>query len=261
MKKINIDPNEIIKIEAADDDDDEQCADTSKSKTKETENTASSDTGIKIASVTGATETSITAGTSQPATANTGESIVCQTAPLSSAPSPLQTSTPATPSSLPVLSPFPKDEASNSSASTLHSEPTDTKINDTVPPEGLSLDSDLSKLTGIPGDSIKSDQNDSNTGSSTGSVSQAAPSQTNSNVNVKLEALTEPEMELEITGVEPGQMTQADNNFLPNVQNRMGFGPSTSGMADLGDMMNPDYSKYLIIYNIFLPVSCHLETF
>lgn len=250
VPKINIDPNEVIKIEAADDDDVEEVVQVkTKSKTESTakqpEN-VSSEMGIKIASVSGATETEVTADPVSHETLKTSEPAVSETSTLSSAPSP-STSTPAISSAMPVLSPIPKDESSNSSAATLPNETADSKVND-IPPEGLSLDSDLSKLTGIPNDGIKTDEksNSSSAASSVvGTVSQESGSGTEPSVNVKVEALTESEMELEITGIEPGQVKQGASN----VQSGIDFGPSTSGLSGMGEgvgsEMNPEYSKYL----------------
>ena len=246
IKKINIDPNEIIKIEAADDEDD--VSDISKSKTKQSERTSSGDIGIKIASVSGATEASIIAGTSQPVNVAThsGEARVSRTPSVSSAPSPSLPSQPSTPTSLHIPSPIPKEELSNSSASSTQNERMATTFTDTLPPEGLSLDSDLSKLTEIPSNATQMDLTGSKTPStaSDSDTASAALGKGSSVVNVKTEALTEMDVELLITGIESGQRAESDNKLAANVSTPMNVGQSTSGASELGDPMNQEYSKY-----------------
>ena len=246
IKKINIDPNEIIKIEAADDEDD--LPDISKSKTKQSERTSSGDIGIKIASVSGATEASIIAGTSQPGNVAThsGEARVSRTPSVSSAPSPSLPSQPSTPTSLHIPSPIPKEELSNSSASSTHNERMATTFTDTLPPEGLSLDSNLSRLTGIPSNITQMDQTGSKTPStaSDSDTASAALGKGSSSVNIKTEALTEMDVELLITGIESGQKVESDNKLAANISTRMNVGQSTSGAPELGDTMNQEYSKY-----------------
>ena len=55
------------------------------------------------------------------------------------------------------------------------------------------------------------------------------------NVNIKVEAVTESELDLEIMGVEPGNMTQNDNNWMPTVQSGMDFGASVMAGSSQGD--------------------------
>ena len=147
--------------------------------------------------------------------------------------SPSHTALPPTPTSQSVQSPLVKDDGSESSSSTIVNEPTEVKYSDTIPAGGLSLDSDLSNLTGIQGESAKMDTAESNSG---------AEQEMDPNVNIKVEAVTESELDdLEITGVEPGQMPQSDN-WMPD----MDYGPSTSGAQ--GDMSGAQggagYSKW-----------------
>lgn len=250
VKKINIDPNEVIKIEAADEDEEVQI------KTKPPERQLSCETGIKIASVSGATEISTAATAGSAVTTDTNKSSISQApvvepsisrAPsISSAPSPSRSSQPVSPTTMPVLSPIPKEENSNSSASTIVNESSDTKISDIAPPEGLSLGSDLSKLTGIPTKTTKTEGLEPSSAASTSTVSQDSSSGDGQSVKVKVEATSESEMELQITGMEPGQMAHGQNNQVPDLQNRMDFGPSTSGMSNVGDVMgtqmNQEYS-------------------
>ena len=159
--------------------------------------------------------------------------------------SPSHTALPPTPTSQSVQSPLVKDDGSESSSSTIVNEPTEVKYSDTIPAGGLSLDSDLSNLTGIQGESAKMDTAESNSG---------AEQEMDPNVNIKVEAVTESELDdLEITGVEPGQMPQSDN-WMPD----MDYGPSTSGAQ--GDMSGAQggagYSKWKLsplIYFQFPP--------
>ena len=197
-QKINNNPNEVIKIEPMDEDEEN----TEKS---QTEGTKSVDSG----------------------TGDSGTEVAT-----TESPSP-QTAMPPTPTNS-IQSPAVRDDGSESSSSTITNEPAEVKYSDTLPPGGLSLDSDLSNLTGIPSESAKTDTSTSDSAS------------VDPNVSVKLEAITESELDdLEITGVEPGQMALPDYGLMPNVQNRMGFGPSTSGGAQ-GDMAaesSQGYSK------------------
>lgn len=260
VKKINIDPNEVIKIEAADEDEEIQI------KTKPPERQLSCETGIKIASVSGATEISTASTAGSAVTTDTNKSSISQASvvepsisrasSISSAPSPSHSSQPVSPTTMPVLSPIPKEENSSSSASTIVNDSSDTKISDNAPLEGLSIGSDLSKLTGIPTKTPKTEGLESSSAASTSTVSQDSSSGNGQSVKVKVETTGESEMELQITGIEPGQMTHGQSNQVPDLQNRMGFGPSTSGMSDVGDVMgpqmNPEYSKYFIMFAFLL---------
>ena len=191
VQKVNINPNEVIKVEALEEDDG-----TEQSKTSERK----SSTDREMA------EGSADASSSQ------GPSTDPSSSPSHS-----------------TQSPAIKDDGSESSSSTIINEPREVKYSDTVPPEGLSLDSDLSNLTGIPTETSRMDTSDSN-------MAEVDP-----NVNVKIEA--ESELDLEITGVEPGQMAQSDNSWMPNVQTGMGYGPSTSAGAQ-GDMSGDSSQGY-----------------
>ncbi|XP_060590043.1 zinc finger protein ZIC 3-like isoform X8 [Ruditapes philippinarum] len=111
------------------------------------------------------------------------------------------------------------DARSESSNSTIPNEP---------PAEGLSLDSDLSNL--ISGNNQEQ--------------SSETTSEMDPNVSVKLEALTENEMDLEITGVEPGRPMVPQDNWDPNVSMGMNYDP-TGATGNQGDMSAQGYrSRY-----------------
>ena len=285
-QKINIDPNEVIKIEAPDDEDDVEIV-TEKTKPKQLENNIAkqpevtgppqttapkqpvrtiTETAIKIASVTGASETnsekSVTTDPVPSGATQTSEIPEVSEAPtlssVSSVPSLPDTPALAVPSNInmPVLSPIPQDETSNSSESTISNAPISVKVSDIAPVEGLSLASDLSKLTGIPAQNenvkMENKKSDNASTSSTASTLIAGISQEDDlgvdpTVSVKVEAVNQSGMGLEITGMTPEQMTQGQG--ASNVQNMMEVGPSTSGMTGMrdsvGNQMNPEYSKCL----------------
>ncbi|XP_045181742.1 myoneurin-like isoform X11 [Mercenaria mercenaria] len=115
------------------------------------------------------------------------------------------------------------DARSESSNSTIPNEPA---------AEGLSLDSDLSNLI------------------SGGNQQQSSEtSEMDPNVSVKLEALTENEMELEITGVEPGRPVVPQDNWDPNVSMGMNFDP-TGATGNQGDLTAQGY-------NVFIPAETY----
>lgn len=66
------------------------------------------------------------------------------------------------------------------------------------------------------------------------------------NVSVKVEAITESEMELEITGVEPGRPV-VPQNWDPNVSMGMTFDPNSGATGSPGDMQQ-SYSKCLFSF-------------
>ena len=214
-QKINTNLNEVIKIEAMDEDEDNA----EKSRTEVRKSSVDSGQGDSGSSVP---------GTDPTATA-----------------SPSQTALPPTPTDS-SQSPAVKDDGSESSSSTITNEPAEVKYSDTLPPGGLSLDSDLSNLTGISSATASMD-------SSTSDSAAVDP-----NVNIKVEAVAESELDLEITGVEPGQMAQLDYGLMPNVQTRMGYSPSTSGGAQ-GDTTcesSQGYSKSMF-YSFTVMSSLH----
>ncbi|XP_045181214.2 uncharacterized protein LOC123540335 isoform X4 [Mercenaria mercenaria] len=122
-----------------------------------------------------------------------------------------------------------EDAQSESSNSTIPNEPL---------AEGISLDSDLSNVISGP----------SHTQS--GESSEIDP-----NVSVKIEALTESEMELEITGVEPGRPVVPQDNWDPNISLGMNFDPSqgaTGNQADMSGQGYKDISTYQSEYRMEL---------
>lgn len=82
--------------------------------------------------------------------------------------------------------------------------------------EGLNLQSDLSDLISSGGDNSNLDK----AGTSTGAEG------TDADINIKLEAISENDMELEITGVEPGRPAVPQYDVSMGMQ----FDPSTSGI-------------------------------
>ena len=116
------------------------------------------------------------------------------------------TSQPTSPSQKTAQASEKEDETSNSSSLALPSDlnTSELKFTDTQPAEGLSLDSDLSNL--ISGETNNPSTSETEGNSKTESVSGAI----DPNVNVKVESITESEMELEITGVELGHNMSAD---------------------------------------------------
>ncbi|XP_045181218.2 zinc finger protein 490-like isoform X8 [Mercenaria mercenaria] len=111
-----------------------------------------------------------------------------------------------------------EDAQSESSNSTIPNEPL---------AEGISLDSDLSNVISGP----------SHTQS--GESSEIDP-----NVSVKIEALTESEMELEITGVEPGRPVVPQDNWDPNISLGMNFDPSQGATGNQADMSGQGYNAF-----------------
>ena len=121
-----------------------------------------------------------------------------------------------------------RDEGSESSSSTVVNESSEVKYTDSLPPGGLSLHSDLPNLTGQMDNSMSD------------------------SVSVKVEAITKSELDdLEITGVEPGQMAQPDYGMMPNLQG-IGFDPAIAGGAqgDMAEQATQGYSKSLLNHSI-----------
>ena len=113
------------------------------------------------------------------------------------------------------------EDVDESSSSANPNEASELSFSDSQPTEGLGLDSDLSNL--ISGEqSVKTPL--------TGETSEIDP-----DVNVKLESLSESDMDLEITGVEPGHssVSSQDTSWAQNTS--MGYDPSgaTGNQADL----------------------------
>ncbi|XP_060605055.1 transcription factor che-1-like isoform X43 [Ruditapes philippinarum] len=89
---------------------------------------------------------------------------------------------------------------------------------------------------------IPNEPSDGNTGES--SDRQKTDSDLDPNVNIKVEAITESEMELEITGVEPGRPS-IPQDWDPNLSLGMNFDPNSGAMGSAADMQqgyNPGFS-------------------
>ncbi|XP_060604748.1 sal-like protein 3 isoform X2 [Ruditapes philippinarum] len=80
---------------------------------------------------------------------------------------------------------------------------------------------------------IPNEPSDGNTGES--SDRQKTDSDLDPNVNIKVEAITESEMELEITGVEPGRPS-IPQDWDPNLSLGMNFDPNSGAMGSAADM-------------------------
>lgn len=132
---------------------------------------------------------------------------------------------PSTPSQTQGPSASDNDDAkSESSSSSIPNEASDLKLSDTVPPGGLSLDSDLSNL--ISAETSVSDSNLVQPSTSQDSTSEIDTSERlDPNISVKEEATGDSEMDLEITGVELGQRPvqepMSSQEWMANVQNVM----------------------------------------
>ena len=241
--KVNrIDANEVIKIEPADDEGSDNSSALEKSEVKDSGGTSD----LRIASVSGNIENSGNTGESVPASSHPSHSSPSQSSlPGDSSQSiaPGDSSQSSKPSSI-------KDNSSDSSSFTSIKEPAETQQSDILPPEGLSLESDLSKLTGISADdetmntSVQA-ASDNQTEEHSASVSDSILSDS---VNIKTEC--EDEMDLEITGIEPGQLAQVNNEWMSNINTGMGQGynPSVSGAANQGHMtgnqLGQEYGKF-----------------
>ncbi|XP_053382869.1 uncharacterized protein LOC123540271 [Mercenaria mercenaria] len=116
------------------------------------------------------------------------------------------------------------DAKSESSTSTIANKASDLKLSDTAPPEGLSLDSDLSNLISASTSVFDSNVEQPATSQDSASEPQTPPG-LDSNVSVKLEAVTDSKIGLEITGVGLGQTSMQEQmssqEWMSNVQNIM----------------------------------------
>ncbi|XP_060604824.1 zinc finger and SCAN domain-containing protein 10-like isoform X12 [Ruditapes philippinarum] len=97
---------------------------------------------------------------------------------------------------------------------------------------------------------IPNEPSDGNTGES--SDRQKTDSDLDPNVNIKVEAITESEMELEITGVEPGRPS-IPQDWDPNLSLGMNFDPNSGAMGSAADMQQG--------YNYRLPWTVYRCTF
>ena len=256
--KVNrIDANEVIKIEPADDEGSDNSSALEKSEVKDSGGTSD----LRIASVSGNIENSGNTGESVPVSSHSSHSSPSQSSlPGDSSQSiaPGDSSQSSKPSSI-------KDNSSDSSSFTSIKEPAETQQSDILPPEGLTLESDLSKLTGISAVYETTDTNLVSVVSSSAeipvsNVQAASGDQTeepsasvsesilSDSVDIKTEC--DDEMDLEITGIEPGQLAQANNEWMSNINAGMGQGynPSVSGAANQGHMtgnqLGQEYGKF-----------------
>ena len=142
-----------------------------------------------------------------------------------------------------------KDMSSSISVSVGESDFKETKPLDMPPQRELSLDSNLSNSAHFTSDEETSASKPVIT--TTDSQTIIASSDIDPSLDVKVEAITESEMELEITGVEPGHMTQMDDSWLSDVSSAESFNPAVSGFSSQGDTMadqlNPEYSKHMFL--------------
>ena len=113
----------------------------------------------------------------------------------------------SSPSVQDTMSAVVKSESSESS-----SEPTDGTFSEIQLPQGLGLESDANTSVQEP---VTSGEHDS------------LISDVNESISVKVEA-GDDDMDLEITGVEPGQMAPSDTDWMSNVE----FDPSVSGASN-----------------------------
>lgn len=97
---------------------------------------------------------------------------------------------------------------------------------------------------------VTNDQSESRTGDNTGNLDSDS---------VKVEAISESEFELEITGVEPGRAPVPQDNWDPNVSMGMNFDPSQGASGSPGDMSSQQgYSKFS---SVLFPLKDHFQCF
>jgi hypothetical protein len=122
-------------------------------------------------------------------------------------------------------------------------------VNQSPSQSALSRDEDRSNSSSS---TIPNELGDSNSGND----KNTDQSELDSSVNVKVEAISEAEMELEITGVEPGrQMLSQD--WDPNVSMGMNFDPNSGATGTAGDMQQ-GYSKCNFLYLTVSTISMSL---
>lgn len=91
---------------------------------------------------------------------------------------------------------------------------------------------DINTVNSTLGGASTDDSNvDTDLGMSEFENTNRAVAVTNQEPTVKVEPVSEAEMDLEIIGVEPGQMAQRDSEWMQHVQTTMGFGGSDSGVS------------------------------
>ena len=193
IAEIKINTNEVVKIEAVDQDDESQ------SDARSEHSEASNDSELR----------SMDASQIQAAMVSL----------------PLHNFIPATSITESVQAASDREESVENSRSSL-SNVGDTQHLDNTDRTNFGEDSDRSEIGGGSADelnvNISMNDNDFNDHQNEAIDESDKP-------NVKVEATSDSEMDLEITGVEPGMMTQGQGD-IPGANNRLGLGASTSGV-------------------------------
>ena len=192
MEQIRLNPNEFIKIEAVEEDDESQSD--AKSDKSEASNQSAS---------------------------RNSHAIQSNTVAMGSLP--LEIPMSSTPNSFTVHTSAEADHGSEFSDSLL-SDNSD-KISKTQMPD---IDTVNSSLVGASTDQSNVD---TNLGMSELDSANRDMAVNNPEPTVKVETVSEAEMDLEIIGVEPGQIAQRDSDWMQHVQTTMGFGGSDSGVS------------------------------
>ena len=206
IEEIKINPNEVIKIEAADLDEESQ------SDARSEKSEASNDSELR----------SMDASQIQAAMVSL----------------PLHNIIPSTSATETVqAASYREDSAENSRSSISNAGDTQYPENSDIP--NFNIDSDKSDIAGGSADEFNAN---ASIDSADLNGSQKEITGTSDKPSVKVEPVSEAEMDLEIIGIEPGIMSQGqghmsegDNNWIPNVQTRLGLGASTSGVQQ-GDI-------------------------
>ena len=117
------------------------------------------------------------------------------------------------------------------------------------------VDSVISNATGIPSEQFKSEPNATSNSvavAATGILPALAPEK-DANVSVKVEPVTEDEMDLEIIGVEPGQLSQNIQAWVPQAGNQSGAEETEA----MGSQLGQNDGKLIIHFVDILPVFGH----
>ena len=117
------------------------------------------------------------------------------------------------------------------------------------------VDSVISNATGIPSEQFKSEPNATSNSvavAATGILPALAPEK-DANVTVKVEPVTEDEMDLEIIGVEPGQLSQNIQAWVPQAGNQSGAEETEA----VGNQLGQNDGKLIIHFVDILPVFGH----
>ena len=222
--KINMNPNQVIKTEAPDMENvggnmDQSTGDTTESGTME-----SSDGAVNSA------------------IANVGQSNSTSSQPESGESTNLSSIVKGEPPELPGIAGNGDIAASGS-------------YSEITAPGGLLLSGELSSITGISAVQANTSVSSMEQHSSGSNIPGTVATVTEQNVLVKTEAEDDDE-ELEITGVEPGQMSVSDNMWMPNVQTSMGYDPSLSGAVNMGESSGQGYGECLLF--VFHLLTSHI---